>query len=126
MTDVTNGRGGKRPGAGRPEGAKNKVTVELGEAARAYTPLALQTLANICEHGTTEQARITAATAPLDRGYGKPKQAIEPVQVNVGPIATPHIEAPSVTLAWLESVIPESGGREALPPPRQLEEKAAD
>ena len=83
MTDVKDGHGGKRPGAGRPEGAKNKVSVELGEAAREFTPLALQTLADICKNGTTEQARIMAATALLDRGHGRPKQAIEPVQVSM-------------------------------------------
>ena len=32
-------------------------------------------LIDVCEHGTSETARIAAATALLDRGFGKPREA---------------------------------------------------
>jgi hypothetical protein len=69
--------GGARPRAGRPKGVQNKVTIELGEAARAYTTEALATLHLICVSGESEPARIAAACALLDRGHGKPKQQQE-------------------------------------------------
>jgi hypothetical protein len=73
-------RGGRRAGAGRKAGAKNRATKEikatLEDLAREHTGAALQTLADICAKGSSESARVAAATALLDRGYGKPKQAI--------------------------------------------------
>ena len=39
------GRGGKRPGAGRPEGSKNRTTLELRGAAQVYAQGALETSA---------------------------------------------------------------------------------
>ena len=73
----TGGRGGKRPGAGRPEGSKNKATIELREAAQAYTEAALKTLHEVCIKGQSEAARVAAACALLDRGHGKPKQHVD-------------------------------------------------
>ena len=73
----TGGRGGKRPGAGRPEGSKSKVTIELREAAQAYTEDALKTLHEVCVKGQSEAARVAAACALLDRGHGKPKQQVD-------------------------------------------------
>lgn len=63
-------RGGKRSGAGRPAGAKGKVTLELREAAQAYTDDALKTLAQVMKSGTGP-ARVAAAKELLDRGHGK-------------------------------------------------------
>ena len=40
-------------------------------------PDALRTLAAICNEGQSETARISAACALLDRGYGKPTQQLE-------------------------------------------------
>ena len=65
------------PGPGRPKGVANKVTQELGEAARAYTADALATLHHICMHSEIDAARVSAACALLDRGHGKPKQQQE-------------------------------------------------
>jgi hypothetical protein len=73
----TGGHGGKREGAGRKRGVPNKVTIELAEAAREFTPQALETLRHVCEKGQSEAARVAAATALLDRAYGRPKQALE-------------------------------------------------
>lgn len=73
-------RGGKRPGAGRPKGARDKATVEAGatiaELARVHSGTALKTLAKIAKEGESESARVSAANALLDRGYGRPPQAL--------------------------------------------------
>ncbi len=73
--------GGKRPGAGRPKGAKDKLTREAGaslaEIAREHTESAISTLVQIAVSGESEAARVSAANALLDRGYGKAPQSIE-------------------------------------------------
>lgn len=61
-------------GQGRPKGALNRSTLEVREAARAYTAEALAKLAAIMRHGTSEAAQIMAAKELLDRGYGRPAQ----------------------------------------------------
>jgi hypothetical protein len=35
------------------------------------------TLAKICAQGKSESARVAAASALLDRGYGKPAQSVD-------------------------------------------------
>jgi len=83
-------RGGRRDGAGRKKGTKDRkprsspIIIanaqekrELREAAREYTERALKTLAAICSEGQSEAARVSAACALLDRGYGKPTQQVE-------------------------------------------------
>ena len=62
-------------GQGRPKGALNRSTLEVREAARAYTAEALAKLATIMRHGTSEAAQILAAKELLDRGCGRPAQA---------------------------------------------------
>ena len=68
--------GGIREGSGRPVGAVNKATSELklnlSELAREYTNDALETLSEVMKSGQSDSARIAAATAILDRGYGRP------------------------------------------------------
>ncbi len=69
--------GGKREGAGRPKGVPNKATASVRDAAQAFTEDALSTLAEIMrspEHPAA--ARVSAASALLDRGHGKPKQPL--------------------------------------------------
>lgn len=72
-------RGGFREGAGRPPGSPNKATVDMKarmyELAREYTVTAFETLLDVAKNGKSDSARIAAATAILDRGYGKPRQA---------------------------------------------------
>jgi hypothetical protein len=72
-------QGGIRTGAGRPLGSPNRATVDMKarmyELAREYTLTAFETLLDVAENSTSDSARITAATAILDRGYGKPRQA---------------------------------------------------
>jgi len=53
------------------------VVAEITELARAHTADAIATLVAICRDGASESARVAAANALLDRGYGRPPQAIE-------------------------------------------------
>jgi hypothetical protein len=96
-------RGGKRPGAGRPKGSRDIATVEQGatiaELARAHTDVALQALVKIATSGESESARVAAANAILDRGYGKPTQPVDHNGIN--PCATPEERA--ARLAALKS-----------------------
>jgi hypothetical protein len=76
-------RGGKREGAGRRKGSTGGVRLpsvrpdikqELRELAREHTDTALGTLVRICKMSDSDTARVAAASALLDRGYGKPGQ----------------------------------------------------
>jgi len=85
-------KGGARPGAGRPPGSVNRATAQararLSELASAYSEAALETLADIARNGESENARVSAATALLDRAYGKPVQAAEVSGPDGGAIET--------------------------------------
>lgn len=70
-------RGGRREGAGRPKGVPNKLTRDIKVLASRYGPDALETLVRIMNEGESEQARIAAAKELLDRGFGRPAQALE-------------------------------------------------
>ena len=68
--------GGKRDGAGRPAGSKNRSTSDqnerLTELAKSYSVLALKVLVDVAMKGKTDAARVSAANALLDRAYGRP------------------------------------------------------
>src|SRR4051812_45456212 len=70
-------RGGKRPGAGRPQGSINKATRELREIAQGYTVEAIETLAHLMRAAESEATRLSAANALLDRGHGRPTPMID-------------------------------------------------
>lgn len=53
-----------------------KAVLNLKSLARTHTFEAVETLAGIMRSGTLEGARVQAATALLDRGWGKAPQAI--------------------------------------------------
>lgn len=75
-----NGHGGRRPGAGRPKGSKNRATLarEAGlpdavEAARAYAVAAWRALAEVMKDPKAPAAaRVKAASEILSRAYGRP------------------------------------------------------
>ncbi len=66
-----------RRGRGRPPGAVNQAKRELAEMAKDKAERALQVLAEIMESGESDAARVSAANSILDRGYGKPSQAMQ-------------------------------------------------
>jgi hypothetical protein len=73
----------RRKTGGRKRGSVNKATRTIREAAQEYTDDALKVLAEVMnDHDQPALARIAAATAILDRGHGRPAQAIE-VDANV-------------------------------------------
>lgn len=80
-------RGGKRPGAGRKPGKVGAAKRALSEMAKDYADAALATLAEIqADKLAPASARVSAATALLDRGYGKPAQSLELTGENGGPV----------------------------------------
>ena len=82
MVKMNNGRGGRRRGAGRPNGARNKATLareagakSLTELAREKTERALEVLESIMnDEKATPSVRAKVAIALLDRAYGRPAQ----------------------------------------------------
>ena len=73
---------GKKTG-GRIAGTPNKATAEIKELARQYGGKGIEELAKLAglvvgaTKAESDQARIIAIKELLDRGYGKPTQAIE-------------------------------------------------
>lgn len=67
---------GKKTGGGSRLGRPNKAPNEIRDLAQQYTAEALEKLAEIMRRGVSEQARVTAAVALLDRGHGRPAQTI--------------------------------------------------
>ena len=80
-------RGGYRSGAGRPTDSFNKSTSKqsqrLSQLAKDYTPDALLTLVDVAKNGRSNAARVSAANALLDLGYGNPavKEGIEAIDL---------------------------------------------
>ena len=77
----------KKGGAGKPfvkgvtgnPGGRPKRTPEeldLVAACKAKTPAALIVIENIMKNGENERNKLAAATAIIDRAYGKPTQPI--------------------------------------------------
>jgi hypothetical protein len=51
----------------------------------SQTRAAIRVLADIMQHGQSETARIAAANALLDRGWGKPREPIEFLHADADP-----------------------------------------
>ena len=89
---TTSKRGGRREGAGRPTGRQNTATrtqgASLSELARKHTAAALNVLVEVAKKSDSDSARVAAANAILDRGYGRPSQAVKHSGPNGGPIQT--------------------------------------
>ena len=71
------GRGGFRKGtSGNPRGRPHTLTA-VAPMARRHSAAAIRTLAEIAEKGSPDSARIAAAVALLDRGFGRPAASVE-------------------------------------------------
>lgn len=83
-------RGGFRDGAGRPAGVVNKASSQenqrLSDLAKTHSHEALETLLDVARNGRTDAARVSAANAILDRGYGKPAVKEEQSIVDLPPV----------------------------------------
>ncbi len=80
-------RGGS---TGRKKGVPNKATANLKAAAQVYSREALETLADVMrDEKAPPQARVSASNALLDRGYGKPPQAL--TDGDGGPLIPPKV-----------------------------------
>jgi hypothetical protein len=91
-------RGGSRPGAGRKKGKVSKAKRALAEMAKDHAEAALRTLVEIAIGDGAASARVSAATAILDRAYGKPSQAIDLSDSATGS----HI-----TVSWIGEALPD-------------------
>lgn len=66
-----------KPGqSGNPSGRPKDVG-HVREIARKHTEAAISALVEIVANGKPDRARVAAAEAILDRGYGRPTQPIE-------------------------------------------------
>lgn len=77
---------GSKPGehrGGRKPGTPNKATRDIRELAQVHSTEAVKELAKLAglvkgtKGAESEQARIAALKELLDRGYGKPTQAVD-------------------------------------------------
>ena len=91
-----------KPGqCGNPNG-RPRVVADVQNAAREYSTAAIETLARIMRNPKAPAAaRISAACALLDRGYGKPSQATETTNPNAVYIIS---DRPMTEEEWVEHV----------------------
>jgi len=92
--------------SGNPTGQNHREPWRIKELARQYTETAIETLVEIARSGSSESARVAAAVAILDRGWGKP-----PVQVQMEPAAPSYrvvrLPAPVKSIDdWFERYAP--------------------
>lgn len=97
--------GGARPGAGRKKGKVSAAKRELAEIAKGHAEKALQVLVDIATSGESEAARVSAANAILDRGYGKPPQAIDHKSSDGSMTPKPALDVSKLSTAALEEIL---------------------
>ena len=102
--------------SGNPTG-RSKAVILVSELARQHTAEAIRALAEICEggRGAKPGEQVQAALALLDRGWGKPQQAVE---IN-GTNATTTLVDLLVSLPPANALLPtEDREKTCLPTPR--------
>ena len=114
MPDVENngkqrqlgGRSGKGflPGQSGNPGGRPKDIGGVQDLARQHTALAIETLVQIMQHGDRDAARVAAAQALLDRGWGKAVQSIETADVTPLRIILDYADVPTALPATKEDV----------------------
>jgi hypothetical protein len=65
------------PNTDDPDGADRRTVGNLVVEARKYSGLAVDTLVELTKNTHTDSTRFAAATALLDRGYGRPAQSLD-------------------------------------------------
>lgn len=70
------GHGGRRAGAGRPQGALNRLTRPVKELAADQSEACIQRLIALRDYAKSEQVQFAACKELLDRGCGRPRQEI--------------------------------------------------
>ena len=101
---MTIGKPFQKGRSGNP-GGRPKVVAEVKELARAHTREAIETLVLIMSNPkAAPAARVSAANALLDRGYGKPPQHITGEGGPSFVVRLPDV-APNAQ-AWLDQVKP--------------------
>jgi hypothetical protein len=76
MPRTNNGTDPGRPHGGASNGDEADY-LKLAALAQKHTAEALETLASLMRFGRSEQVRLAAASALLDRGYGKPAAQVD-------------------------------------------------
>ena len=72
------GRGGFKKGQSGNPGGRAKAVVEVRELARKHTSAAVARLVSVMDSAKAPPAaQVAAASAILDRGWGRPTQMIE-------------------------------------------------
>ncbi len=100
------GHGGARPGAGRPNGSRNNLTLEGRELALQHGPAALAALVKLSKKAKSESVRLAAIRKILDRAYGRSPQAME--IMNLTPEELPSDEE---LAALIVTVLEEAAGK---------------
>lgn len=89
-----------KPGQSGNPGGRPKIVGDLRELARVHTHEALATLVRVAQdRKAPPAAQVAAAEALLNRGYGKPVQAVEAS----GP------EGGEIVLRFARSALPDEG-----------------
>jgi hypothetical protein len=65
------------PNTDDPDGADRRTVGNLVVEARKFSGLAVDTLVELTKNTHTDSTRFAAATALLDRGYGRPAQSVD-------------------------------------------------
>jgi len=97
-----------KPGQSGNPGGRRKTAATIIDLARAHSPDAIKTLAEICNNPEAAPApRVAAAIALLDRGWGRPMQPTDFTSngesVRYVIMAVPEAED---TDTWLEQYAP--------------------